>query len=180
ADVSIANRAKALFETAPDKDRGRVLEQHAHVASLQGDPLRGKGLFEKQCSTCHELAGMGRAIGSNLATLRDRTPEALMVAILDPNRAVEPRYLEYQVENAEGRIFSGLILSESEANVVLATADGKKHTMPRQQIVDLRTSGQSLMPEGLEKELSPQQLADVIAFVAAGGSVATDHPPDSG
>ena len=180
ADVSIANRAKALFETAPDKDRGRVLEQHAHVASLQGDPLRGKGLFEKQCSTCHELAGMGRAIGSNLATLRDRTPEALMVAILDPNRAVEPRYLEYQVENAEGRIFSGLILSESEANVVLATADGKKHTMPRQQIVDLRTSGQSLMPEGLEKELSPQQLADVMAFVAAGGSVATDHPPDSG
>ena len=71
-------------------------------------------------------------------------------------------------------------MSESEANVVLATADGKKHTMPRQQIVDLRTSGQSLMPEGLEKELSPQQLADVMAFVAAGGSVATDHPPDSG
>ena len=59
-----------------------------------------------------------------------------------------------------------------------ATTDGKQHTMPRSQITDLRTSGRSLMPEGLEKELSAQQLADLIAFVATAGSV--ENPPDPG
>ena len=178
SDASVAKRSEAVFDTAPDPDRLRVLADHAEVANLEGDPLRGRDLFAKQCSACHALAGIGHALGSDLTTLRDRTPESLLVAILDPNRAVEPRYQEYQVETAAGRILSGLIMSESEGSVVLATADGKKHAMPRTQIVDFRTSGRSLMPEGLEKELSPQQLADLIAFVAAGGSVT--NPPDPG
>ncbi len=180
SDSTIANRARKLFDTPPDLDRVRVLKDHQQVASLKGDPLLGKILFEKQCSACHQLEGIGHAIGPNLATLRDRTPESLLISILDPNRAVEPRYLEYQIENVDGRIFSGLIISESEANVVLATGDGKQHTMPRQHIVDLRTNGQSLMPEGLEKEISPQQLADVIAFVAISGNLVKDNPPDPG
>ena len=178
SDASVAKRSEAVFDTAPDPDRLRVLADHAEVANLEGDPLRGRDLFAKQCSACHALAGIGHALGSDLTTLRDTTPESLLVAILDPNRAVEPRYQEYQVETAAGRILSGLIMSESEGSVVLATADGKKHAMPRTQIVDFRTSGRSLMPEGLEKELSPQQLADLIAFVAAGGSVT--NPPDPG
>ena len=177
-DASIAKRAESIFDTAPDPDRLRVLADHAHVTNLEGDSLRGKAVFEKQCSACHALAGMGHALGSDLTTLRDRTPESLLIAILDPNRAVEPRYQEYQVETAAGRVLSGLILSESEASVILATADGKHHAMPRTQIVDLRTSGRSLMPEGLEKELSAQQLADLIAFVATAGSV--ENPPDPG
>jgi putative heme-binding domain-containing protein len=180
SDPQVAARAKKLFAAAPDADRGRVLKAHEHIAGLDGDPRRGKLLFDKQCAACHQLAGVGHAIGSNLATLRDRTPESLLVAILDPNRAVEPRYLEYQIETLEGRLFTGLILSESEAYVVLGTADGKQHTIPRQQIGELRTNGRSLMPEGLEKELSPQQLADVIAFVATGGNLVTHNPPDSG
>ena len=180
SDSQLAARAEKLFTAAPDVNRGRVLKAHEHVAGLDGDPRRGKLLFDKQCAACHQLAGVGHAIGSNLAALRDRTPESLLVAILDPNRAVEPRYLEYQIETLEGRLFTGLILSESEAYVVLGTADGKQHRISRQQIGELRTNGRSLMPEGLEKELSPQQLADVIAFVATGGNLVTHNPPDSG
>ena len=123
---------------------------------------------------------MGQAIGSDLANLRDRTAASLLVAILDPNRAVEPRYFEYEIETDEGRLLTGLILSESETHVVLATADGKQHAMPRGQIEALRTNGRSLMPEGLEKELSPQQIADVIAYVAASGQSVETDPPDPG
>jgi putative heme-binding domain-containing protein len=102
-----------------------------------------------------------------LAGLRDRSAEALLVAILDPNRAVEAKYLQYDVLTRDGRIVSGIISSESGNNIVLTGADGKQHSILRTDIEELITNSRSLMPEGLEKELSKQQLADVISYVAA-------------
>jgi len=180
SDVNVASRAEQLFTASPSPDRDRVVLEHQHVAQLVGNPSSGKIVFEKKCASCHRLDGVGQAIGSDLANLRDRTVTSLLVAILDPNRAVEPRFFEYEIETEEGRLLTGLILSESESHVVLATGDGKQHTMPRRQIAALRTSGRSLMPEGLEKEISPQQLADLMAYVAASGVSSQAGPPDSG
>ena len=180
SDSNVADRANKLFTSSPNTDRDRVVREHQHIGKLVGNSVSGKVIFEKKCASCHRLDGVGQAIGSDLENLRDRTAASLLVAILDPNRAVEPRYLEYEIETDEGRVFTGLILSESETHVVLATADGKQHAMPRGQIEALRTNGRSLMPEGLEKELSPQQIADVIAYVAASGQSVETDPPDPG
>lgn len=178
--ADVRRRAEQVFAVELDRDRDQVLKDHRHVAGLLGDPVHGREVFEKQCAACHRLGEIGHPIGSDLTTLRDRTPAALLIAILDPNRAVEPRYQEYELETREGRIFTGVILSETGNHVVLGTADGKRHTILREQIEQLRTNSRSLMPEGLEKDLSEQQLADVIAYVARGGQVPAPDRPDEG
>ncbi len=163
----IRMRAKKIFANRIDEDRSKVLSEHRDVHSLTGDPSRGKIVFEKQCGNCHRFEDVGAAVGSDLAGLRDRSAEALLVAILDPNRAVEAKYLQYDVLTRDGRIVSGIISSESGNNIVLTGADGKQHPILRTEIEELITNSRSLMPEGLEKELSKQQLADVISYIAA-------------
>jgi putative membrane-bound dehydrogenase-like protein len=165
-DEQIRLWAKKIFADRIDEDRNQVLSEHRDVRSLAGDPTRGKIVFEKQCGNCHRLGETGHPVGSDLAGLRDRSVEALLVAILDPNRAVEAKYLQYEVLTRDGRIVTGMISSESSNNIVLTAADGKQHAILRTEIEALQTNARSLMPEGLEKELSKQQLADVISYVA--------------
>jgi hypothetical protein len=88
-----------------------------------------------------------------------------MVAILDPNQAVESRYVEYAVEFTDGRVFSGIVADETSTSLTLIGPEEKRQSILRSDIESLRSTGRSLMPEGLEKDLSQQDLADIIAFV---------------
>jgi putative heme-binding domain-containing protein len=94
-----------------------------------------------------------------------------MIAVLDPNQGVEGKYLSYAAVTKDGRTFSGMIVEETATSITLARPDGKREVLLRIDIEQLASSGKSFMPEGLEKDLSPQDLADVIAFVqnTAGG-----------
>jgi putative heme-binding domain-containing protein len=88
--------------------------------------------------------------------------------ILDPNMAIHPEYISYSAETASGELESGVLQSESADSVVLLQALGKKVVLPRRQIRSLRSSGLSLMPEGLEAGLTPAELRDLIAFIQRG------------
>lgn len=94
-----------------------------------------------------------------------------MIAILDPNRAVEAKYVGFTVATTDGRIVNGLVSSESATAVTLRRQDGKEDVLLRSQIEEMASSGQSLMPEGMEKDLKPADLADLIAFLASAGAV---------
>jgi len=72
----------------------------AAVANLTGDAGRGQKAFAKTCSVCHKLGGVGNDVGPDLASLNDKSTDYLLVAILDPNRAVEARYVSYVAEGA--------------------------------------------------------------------------------
>jgi putative heme-binding domain-containing protein len=122
-------------------------------------------MFEKTCAQCHALDGLGQAVGPDLGALAHRSVEDLLSNILDPNMAINPSYLAYTVETTSGEIESGILQSESNDAVVLLQALGKKVTIPRKQIKRLQSSGLSLMPEGLEAGLTPNDLRDVIAFL---------------
>jgi putative heme-binding domain-containing protein len=95
----------------------------------------------------------------------------LLVAILDPNRALESKFAAFTVATVDGRILSGLIASESATSVTLRRQEGKDEVLLRSEIEEMSASGQSLMPEGLEKDLSPRDLADLIAYIATAGPV---------
>ncbi len=108
-------------------------------------------------------------VGPDLASLNDKSPESLLIAILDPNRAFETRYAAFAIATVDGRVLNGLIASESSTAVTLRGQEGKEDVLLRSDIQEMSASGQSLMPEGVEKDLKPADLADLIAYIASVG-----------
>jgi putative heme-binding domain-containing protein len=88
-----------------------------------------------------------------------------LTAVLDPNRAVEAKYMSFNVALNDGRVLNGLIASETAGSITLRRQDGKEDVVPRAEIEAMAGSGQSLMPEGMEKDLSKVDLADLIAYL---------------
>jgi putative membrane-bound dehydrogenase-like protein len=161
--------AGKAFEGAGEPSRRKVLEAYRAALTMAGDGVRGKAVFGKRCATCHRLDGQGHNVGPDIASLGNKSPESLLVAMLDPNRAIEDRYLDFVVEMIEGRSITGLLGSESSTSVTLLAPEAKSTIVLRNQIEEMRSTGKSLMPEGLERELSTQDCADVIAYIRHAG-----------
>ncbi|HTU92230.1 MAG TPA: PVC-type heme-binding CxxCH protein, partial [Gemmataceae bacterium] len=167
--AEVRRRATKLFADAVNTDRQKVIDAYQSVLSLTGDTKRGAEVFRKSCSVCHQLGGVGNAVGPDLASLGDKSPPALLIAVLDPNRAVEARYVGYTATTKSGQIFSGVLAAETGNSITLVGADGKKNVILRTDLEELTSSGKSAMPEGLEKEIKPQEMADLIAHVRGQG-----------
>ena len=168
-DPEIASRAKALFGST-SSDRREVMRKYQDVlSSLQNlgpaETLEaGKKHFVKSCSQCHRLGDLGSNVGAPLKQLSEKTPEQLLTAILDPNREVDPRFQAYSVL-VDGKTLAGVIESENASQVVLVESGGTRHQILREDIELLRNQGKSLMPVGLEDQLSPQQMLQLIFFL---------------
>jgi putative membrane-bound dehydrogenase-like protein len=161
----IRSAAARIFAASTDPDRARLVARYASSLSPQPDATRGSKHFEKHCAACHQLGGIGQQVGPDLASVGDKSPEGLLVAILDPNRALEARYVNYLATTRAGLTVSGLLQGETSTTITLVTADGKKHELLRQDLDELTSTGKSAMPEGFEKDLSPADMADLIAFL---------------
>jgi putative membrane-bound dehydrogenase-like protein len=164
ADRSIRDRAAKLF-SAVATDRQALLKSYEGVGQLAGDRARGFALYRQHCATCHRLGGEGKSVGPDLGALSNKSVPALVEAILDPNRAVEARYVGYIAVTKDDREVSGIITSETANNLTLRATDGREETLLRADLKELTSSGLSLMPEGLEKALTPQDMADLIGAV---------------
>ncbi|MGE4002130.1 MAG: neutral/alkaline non-lysosomal ceramidase N-terminal domain-containing protein [Planctomycetaceae bacterium] len=160
------NSARSLFNTADALDRAAVVAAYQHVAELQGHADQGAALFKKVCSSCHKHGGIGNDLGPKLSNLKDKSTDALLIALFDPNRAVEQKFRGYVIATRDGRTVSGLIRSETAGSLTLVEPNGKEHVILRIDIEEMTDTGKSFMPEGLEKDLNPQEFADILAFVA--------------
>ena len=161
---------RAALSTKPASTRRQVLEQYKPTLSLTGNRGHGAEIFDRLCVTCHALGGKGNAVGPDLRVLTDRSTQALMIDILDPNAAVDGKFVNYLVETKDGRTLSGIIESESSGAITLLQPNAIRDSIPRLEIKQMRSTGLSLMPEGLEAGLAPQDLADLIEFVRAAGA----------
>ncbi|MBN1911169.1 MAG: c-type cytochrome, partial [Pirellulales bacterium] len=164
-DKQIQAKAKELLGGVKLARREEVVKAYRDVLKMKGDVTRGKAVFKKQCSTCHALEGVGYELGLPLTGIQNRGPAAMLEATLDPNREVQPQYLNYVVITDKGLSVTGMIDSESATSLTLKRAEGESDTILRVNIDQLNNTGLSLMPEGLEKQLSKQDMADVIAYV---------------
>ncbi|MHC4876878.1 MAG: neutral/alkaline non-lysosomal ceramidase N-terminal domain-containing protein [Planctomycetota bacterium] len=170
-DQGIQKRVSRLFNDGNvSSTRQSVVESLRTALESTADIARGRTVFEKRCASCHKLGDLGKSIGADLAALKNRSSEVLLTAILDPNRAVEAKFLSYIAVTNDGRTFSGMMLSETGNSITLIGTDGKEQTLLRADLEELIATNRSLMPEGLEKDLAPQDLADVIAFVQSFGA----------
>jgi putative heme-binding domain-containing protein len=101
---------------------------------------------------------------ANLRSLTDQNPRSLLTTILDPSAAVDGKFVTYIVLTDDGRMFTGMIASETSNSVTLVEQENKQRVILRTQVAEICSNGKSLMPDGLEKDIAHQDFADVISW----------------
>ncbi|MFO0961225.1 MAG: c-type cytochrome, partial [Isosphaeraceae bacterium] len=172
-DRALAATARKLLASAggglPDPDRQKVIEEIGPKVLTGGDPVKGKLVYTNQCAKCHIHSGQGGKVGPDLTGMATHPREELLIHILDPSRSVEGNFVAYSVATTDGRVLSGLLASETKTAIELLDAEGKTIAIPRDEIEELSASKKSLMPEGFEKQVTPADLADLLAFLTQRG-----------
>jgi putative heme-binding domain-containing protein len=158
--------AAKLFSTK-ETDRQAVIQRYQTALGSPGDAVQGKSVFKKVCATCHKLEETGHAVGPDLAALSTKTTEALLIAILDPSRDVDARYQSYAAVTADGKVFSGVLADETSTSITIIEAENKRHVLLRTDLEELRGTGKSAMPDGVEKDIKQQEMADLLAYLAS-------------
>ena len=149
---TLRDLATRLFSDVSSVDRRKVLDDYRDVIAMRGDPAHGKEVFAKRCSACHRLNDVGQNVGPELGALANKTPQFLLQEILDPNRNVDGKYLEYFAATKAGQTFTGILTSESGGSITLRGQEGKSRSCSKRSR-RAEEHRESLMPEGLEKDV---------------------------
>jgi putative heme-binding domain-containing protein len=164
--AEIANRADQLLSvSASTQDRVKVLEDYQASLSLRRDAKRGEEVFAKQCAKCHKLGGDGHEVGPDLLTAKTRADETLLADVLDPSSQITVGFSNYSVLTVAGKIYTGILVAETATSVTLRREEGAQDTILRRDIDEMRASTVSMMPENLEKDVTPQDLANLLGFL---------------
>jgi putative membrane-bound dehydrogenase-like protein len=167
-DPGIAGKARLLLESS-GSDRAKVVADFHGAVDMRGDVNRGKRIFDDNCARCHMPRRSSGRVGPDLSGINNKTREELVTSILDPSFAIEPRYVNYIITTKEGRMYDGVIANETPGAITLrGGSDDGDETILRKNVAEIRASSVSLMPDGLEKDLTKQDVADVIAYLRGG------------
>lgn len=161
----IKKRAEALFSDAGVVKRKDVIENMRPALLLDGNATNGKLIFEKVCSSCHIFRDIGVEVGPSLTEISRKSKESLLHDILDPNAGVDTQYLNHKLIAKDGSIYMGLVFKETDEEIGLRMMGGSTKTIKKHDIQSLTSTGSSLMFEGLEKSMTQQDMADLLAFL---------------
>ena len=175
---SIGRSDKALSDTLsaaagiavdpPPPTPAEVARLAAEVAA-SGDAARGELVFRRadmSCLKCHALHKAGGDLGPELTSVGAVSPVEFVVnSILNPNLAIKEQYVTKIFQTVNGAVFTGIVLSRDAVRVQLKEASGKTITIPTADIEE-EAEGQSLMPQGLAKFLTRDELVDLAKFVS--------------
>lgn len=162
---SIRQAAATLLQMPSEESRTQLIQKFSTAIASPGDSAIGAAVFHKHCSNCHRIGNVGSDVGPDISTWGSRPVEALLQAVLDPNLAVDPRYQGYAVLLNDGRSLNGLIRDESDNSFSLLASEGKTSLLLRSDVELIRSTGKSLMPEGLEQNLTPTDLGHLYAWL---------------
>ncbi len=162
---SIRSYARKLLGH-PEEGRKTVYEKYQAALSMKGDPVKGQSLFMQHCAICHQINGvLGKAIGPDLATIRNREAGFILADILDPNRSIADEYQTWTIEKRNGEKFSGVISTQTQSSLALTDAAGTTTLIAREDIQLLESAEMSMMPVGLESNLTVEEVAGLLAFL---------------
>ncbi len=176
-DTALEPRIKELLESqAAGRNRDEVVARFTAALEKDGDRTRGAALFEKHCLVCHTVQTRGSRVGPDLSGVGARPKETLLVDLFDPSKQVTPEYVAYTLLTREGQVMSGVLVSETPTSVTLRRAEGAQDFIRRDQIEELRATGKSLMPEGLEQDLNESEVADLLSFLSDPNAMLLSKP----
>ena len=163
----IVAAAKTALASVIPPSREEVLAKFKPALELQGSAEAGMTHFMARCMACHVAKEQGIVVGPDLITVKTKGKEALLSAILEPHKEVASQYIAYTVSTKEGQTLMGIITDDTASSMTIKMMGGAEITLQRSQIAGSSSNGQSLMPEGLEQGMTPQEMADLIAFIEA-------------
>jgi putative membrane-bound dehydrogenase-like protein len=147
-------------------ERQKVFEQYRMALAARGDADRGREVYRKLCISCHQLEGEGTPLGPNLAAAANRGSESVLLAIIDPNREVDPRFTQHVVTTSAGKTYAGAIGSETATSITLQDGENPPQTLLKIDVDRMENTQKSIMPEGMEKQMSIEQMADLLEYLA--------------
>ncbi|SFH68739.1 PVC-type heme-binding CxxCH protein [Planctomicrobium piriforme] len=151
--------------------QGIINKNRDFLRGTPGDPVLGAASFKKVCAQCHKLYGEGAEVGPDITRNGRNNWDQLLQNVLDPSAVIGPGYQARMIATEDGRVLTGLPVEDSAERVVLKLPGGKLETIPKDQIEQDKLSELSLMPEDVEKLMTPQELADLFAYLSL------DKPP---
>ncbi len=165
ANAQISDLGKRTF--APPGDVAAAMDEYAPILEQveAADVVAGKALFAEHCASCHRIDGVGFVVGPDISDSRTKTPAALLTAVLDPNAGIDASYVTYNVVTLDGEVIVGLLAGESSDAVTLQLAGGQTRRIDRDEIELFRPSDVSLMPSGLQRVVSVDQMRDLIGYL---------------
>jgi putative membrane-bound dehydrogenase-like protein len=148
-----------------------IAQMRTLLRQTTGDALRGQQVFKKVCGQCHKIYGEGQEVGPDITVNGRSSFEQLLSNVFDPSLVIGAAYQARTVITTDGRVITGLVAEDNDQRVVLKVQGGKLETIARGDIEETETSKLSLMPENLEQQLKPEEIADLFAFITL------DKPP---
>lgn len=166
-DIEYRNRARAFFSAG--EGRKRLIEEYGVALDMKGDVSRGLEVYRQNCAICHQVKGKdGIPFGPDLGTIQSWPASGIMANIIDPNQSIAHGFDLWNVALKNGESIQGVITSETPSSLTLRNAEGQVNTISREEIASQKAMNMSAMPVGLEKKISHQQMADLLAFLKKG------------
>jgi putative heme-binding domain-containing protein len=157
--------ATTVFADSGSSARAAVLEKFKPALALKGDSARGKTTFQQVCISCHKLDEVGLELGPDLRSVAQHEPDKLLNSILDPTAVIEPGFMAYHCTLKNGEQLYGVVATETSTSLTLKMPGNVTRSVLRSEVTSLKSTNTSLMPDGLEATLTPQSLADLIAYL---------------
>jgi len=152
---------------------------HQYASTIRtggGNPYEGRKLFNMSCGQCHKLFGQGAQIGPDLTPYKRDDLDTMLLNVVNPNAEIRESYETYLVTTKDGRTLSGFLADKDNRVVVLRGLDGVNQVLPQDQIQEMKSTGMSLMPQGLLSALSEQQLRDLFAYLQSAQPLVGEPP----
>jgi putative heme-binding domain-containing protein len=168
----LAERARTILARGgrlPSPDRKKVLDEFMPLVEKTGDPHKGFEVFKNICAKCHRHGDTGETIAPNLTGFNVHPKSKILQKMLDPNSSVEGNYRQYTVTTKTGRVINGLLASETKTALEIVDAEAKRHVVLRDDIDEMTASNRTIMPEGFEKQLSKDDIVNLLEFLTAKG-----------
>jgi putative membrane-bound dehydrogenase-like protein len=162
-----------VIRSERDPARAKLISQMRNtLRSGHGDAVAGRVVFNRVCGQCHKIYGEGAEVGPDITRNGRASFEQLLSNVFDPSLVIGASYQGTTVATTDGRVVSGLLAEDSPQRVVLKVQGDKQEVIARGDIDEIVPSKLSLMPEGLEKQINPQEMLDLFAFITL------DKPPE--
>jgi len=136
------------------------------LKDAHGDATKGWVVYDRICGQCHKMHGRGYEVGPEITSNGRGSFEQLVVSVFDPSLVIGEAYKSVSVLTSDGRLISGLVTERSEQRIVLKVQGGKSEVIPMDEAEEIRDNDQSLMPEGLETQMTRQEMADLFALLS--------------
>ncbi len=171
---SLVQSIWGTVRTEDSKERQRIVKEMSEYLrdDARGNAERGIAVFDRICGQCHQMHDRGFEVGPNISRNGRGSFEQLVISVFDPSLVIGDAYKSVTVLTEDGRVLNGIVTEQSEQRIVLKIQGGKSETVPMAIVEELRQNPQSLMPEGLEQQMTRAEMADLFALLSLENSIA--------